>query len=118
METSAYYVGPAQPETWPTHLAATADDWRLCPDGRYYPATALPPGVVLAAGSYTRVYWPRGHNAHLLPDDGSHAVLCEVGSPRPHHRDELRGTGSQEEYDRAAAMPACAGCEAIRRQRI
>lgn len=62
----------------------------------------------------TRVYLARGHTAHLLDPTVSTAwmelarALC---GKRPHHRVEWRGTGSQDEYDRAASLALCTGCE-------
>lgn len=63
--------------------------------------------------TYTRVYTSAAARvAHLKPDwRGGDAVLCPAES-------QLfvgwLGTGSQAEYERAAALPTCKRCEKAR----
>jgi len=61
----------------------------------------------------TRVYTPYGRMAHLLPlgalvSFGSPVALCRRS---PALFDSWRGTGSQAEYDKAAALPLCQRCK-------
>jgi hypothetical protein len=58
------------------------------------------PGGPLA---WTRVYLPRGHKAHL-----KEVLSCPVN--QDHGDEDFIGTGSQDEYDRAARMPLCLWC--------
>lgn len=56
---------------------------------------------------------PRGKVAHLLPPralaDGYVAsALCGLWA---WHHSAWRGTGSQDEYDRAESLPTCKTCE-------
>jgi hypothetical protein len=62
---------------------------------------------------YARVYAPNGKMTHLLPPGdrpsvGYPVALCR--RPPPLFTSWL-GTGSQAEYDHAAALPACPRCE-------
>jgi protein-tyrosine phosphatase len=62
------------------------------------------------ADECTRVYTPAGRRAHLLPVTSvlpRGSVLCRVDPPWDHG---WLGTGSQEEHDRAAALPVCTSC--------
>jgi hypothetical protein len=66
------------------------------------------------ADEHTRVYAPRGRIAHLLrpggqPAAGRPLALCLL-YPRLHT--SWLGTGSQEEYDKAASLPLCGKCAA------
>lgn len=58
----------------------------------------------------TRVYRPNGKVAHLLAAGASNdyyeRALCGA---RPHW-DQWFGTGAQDEYELAAAMPLCQKC--------
>ena len=62
--------------------------------------------------TYTRVYTSAAARvAHLRPDwRGGDRVLCPAESRL---LVGWLGTGSQEEYDRAAALPTCKRCEKI-----
>ena len=67
------------------------------------------------AGECPRVYTPRGRMAHLLrpgdqPSAGRAPALC-LRYPRPGA--SWLGTGSQDEYDKAAALPLCGKCDAV-----
>ena len=69
------------------------------------------------AADCTRVYARTGKRAHLLPpfespNLGYPLSLC---SRQPGLGDSWRGTGSQLEYEVAAALPLCARCEAVSR---
>lgn len=72
----------------------------------------------------TRVYLRGGHYAHLQWDDTRGYVMCERGHDRDgdplpcHHPDDWYGTGSQHEYDKAAALPTCPRCFTIRERRL
>jgi len=61
---------------------------------------------------YERRYAPTGKVAHLLRPHyyGDHVstVLCGLWA---WHASWWRGTGSQDEYERAAALPVCKNCE-------
>jgi len=61
----------------------------------------------LPGSDYARVYLPHGTVAHLMAPFGSRYVLCPAGS----RAGEWLGTGSQAEYDRAAALPLCFRCQ-------
>lgn len=63
---------------------------------------------------WTRVYRPYARHAHLRQDVGLGSVACDPLDRRWPDDDEWRGTGSQEEYDRAAVLPLCTACFAIR----
>jgi hypothetical protein len=58
-----------------------------------------------------RAYLPRGKRAHLLrygdSANGSNAALCGLS---PAFGDTWRGTGTQDEYERAAELPVCVPC--------
>lgn len=62
------------------------------------------------ADDCAKVYTPSGRVAHLRPPDysitGAKPVLCPQSLPWG----GWLGTGSQAEYDRAAALPACKAC--------
>ena len=51
----------------------------------------------------TRVYTPEGKFAHLTTQGT--VTLCGLWYP-----EGLWGTGSQEEYEKAAALPVCKPC--------
>lgn len=57
----------------------------------------------------TRVYRPKGAYAHLVPEgqdpSGYLIVMCRLGGKG------WLGTGSQAEYEHAASLPVCGGCE-------
>lgn len=57
---------------------------------------------------WTRVYLPYGRTAHLLEVGSGCPVVCS------HYNREFLGTGSQEEYDRAAAKRLCMSCFRVR----
>ena len=66
------------------------------------------------AGQCARVYAPRGKMAHLLPPGdqptaGRPPALCLL---YPRLGTAWLGTGSQKEYEKAAALPLCGRCEA------
>lgn len=58
---------------------------------------------------YERMYLRRGRRAHLISPSfyGQRVAVCGR-YPWP---EEFRGTGTQDEYDRAAALPLCSLCE-------
>lgn len=65
------------------------------------------------ADECTRAYAPRGKMAHLLPgtpQSGKYASTLCLRYPRPGA--SWLGTGSQDEYDKAAALPLCGKCDA------
>lgn len=82
-------------------MSLTHDELTLGPDA-YSPgcARATPP-------AYTRVYRRRSREAHLREA----VTFTGCGGPRA-FRDwnGWLGTGSQEEYERAAALPLCGTC--------
>ena len=53
-------------------------------------------------------YLPRGRVAHAVRP-GDSGASCGVTAPAA---DEWRGTGTQDEYERVAALPACPRCTA------
>lgn len=59
----------------------------------------------------TRVYMPSAKTAHLVfadtSLDGAPRALCRI---RPYLGRSWHGTGSQGEYERAAALPLCTRC--------
>ena len=61
------------------------------------------------ASECTRLYTPQGAVAHLQPplSSGVKTVLCPRMWPWP---DGWLGTGSQAEYEKAAALPTCKEC--------
>lgn len=61
----------------------------------------------LPAGA-SRVYLPRGTKSHVALS--SHWLACERVYAVP--GEHWRGTGSQEEYERAAELPLCKRCQA------
>lgn len=66
----------------------------------------------------TRVYTPGGTTAHLLDDllspNQPNSAMC---GRTPQWPDLWHGTGTQEEYDRAAEMRLCAQCDAAAEHR-
>jgi protein-tyrosine phosphatase len=64
----------------------------------------------IALADHGRLYLRRGSRAHLSPPfgGGSRYVLCAAEPTWP---GEWLGTGSQEEYDRAASLPICRHCK-------
>ena len=61
-----------------------------------------------APAEHTRVYRKRGKYAHLVPTgslpSGYTIVMCRLGGTG------WLGTGSQQEYERAASLPVCGQC--------
>jgi hypothetical protein len=57
----------------------------------------------------TRMYLPRGTVAHLLPrwSVTRTRALCGLGAGD----DYWRGTGSQDEYEKATVLRTCSRCE-------
>lgn len=65
--------------------------------------------------TWTRVYTERGREAHLRHEDGGGDIACRGPLSREDGQDDRwLGTGSQDEYDHAAAMPLCTGCFSVR----
>jgi hypothetical protein len=65
----------------------------------------------LPLADYVRLYAPHGKLAHLSPPWAWREVLCRPdGSRQPQ---AWLGTGSQDEYDRAASLPLCGRCALI-----
>jgi hypothetical protein len=112
--------------------AAMSGDYITNPDAHdSTPARGSPP-------LYTRVYRRTGHYAHLQMTDGSHDILCQrrsepcclrttcccgqdPDSPAcycahlvSYEPDTWLGTGAQHEYEKAAALPLCPRCFAVR----
>jgi hypothetical protein len=58
--------------------------------------------------AYTRVYRFRGREAHLRE------AACRTAARYRRDYDGWLGTGSQAEYEHAAALPLCAACFAWR----
>jgi hypothetical protein len=58
---------------------------------------------------YTRLYWQHGHVAHLMPGYSASvsSTMCGEGPDS-----WMLGTGSQDEYDKAARLPTCKRCKA------
>lgn len=67
-----------------------------------------PRGSALA---WTRVYKRGGRYAHLRRPDGSQVIACSCADGT---EDCWLGTGSQAEYEHAAALPLHPGCFAVR----
>jgi len=75
----------------------------------------------MSTAPLTRVYRSGDHVAHLREDVApGENILCrkytDLGDPAPgstgsYTPERWRGTGSQAEYDTAAAMPLCRECE-------
>lgn len=66
----------------------------------------------MTGDTYTRVYTPQGRVAHLMRPYGAGGectTLCPV-VPVVAWPGEWLGTGDQEEYERAEALPLCAVC--------
>lgn len=65
-----------------------------------------------ALAAFTRVYMAHAATAHLISPDESVSdvprALCKI---RPYLGRSWFGTGSQAEYDKAAALPLCPRCE-------
>lgn len=66
---------------------------------------------------HARVYGKTGRFAHLVPlgeePSGYVIVMCRLGGR------QWLGTGSQDEYDRAASLPVCGQClKAVRGGRV
>jgi hypothetical protein len=60
---------------------------------------------------YTRVYVGRGKKAHLRPNDSGRYFVARCGvAPAWYDPNGWYGTGSQEEIDKAKAMPLCKRC--------
>lgn len=55
---------------------------------------------------FTRMYLKRGRVSHAVNHDAGH-VMSECGLYAWPH---WYGTGSQDEYDKAASMPRCQRC--------
>jgi hypothetical protein len=64
----------------------------------------------LPLADYARLYAPRGKLAHLSPPWARGDVLCRDD---PRALEDWLGTGSQDEYDRAASLPLCGRCTVI-----
>lgn len=64
---------------------------------------------------YTWRYLPRCRVTHALTDPRAYVAQCGVAPAwfLPGGVDEWRGTGSQVEYDNAAAYPRCKRCVAL-----
>lgn len=71
-----------------------------------------PRGTALA---WTRVYQLGGEHAHLRHEDGFGDIAC-LGplSDENGQDDNWLGTGGQEEYELAAALPLCEACFRVR----
>lgn len=68
------------------------------------------------APSWTRLYQRGGHYAHL---EQERHVMCRNPLREDAWVDESwRGTGSQAEYEHAAAMPLCPACFRLREIRF
>lgn len=73
------------------------------------PARGAPPG-------WSRVYRKGGRKAHLVHYEGLWIACDDLADPKmgePSAGSWL-GTGSQQEYDRAASLPLCLACFAVR----
>lgn len=58
------------------------------------------------------VYLPYGSMAHILPwVRTSEWALCHFVTPR--FGQSWRGTGSQDEYDKAKSLPLCERCRQV-----
>lgn len=64
----------------------------------------------LKLADYRRVYLPSGRRAHLSPPFSARSGLCAIAPEWPA---DWLGTGSQDEYDRAAALPLCRRCQSV-----
>jgi hypothetical protein len=62
-----------------------------------------------------RMYLRRGRVAHLMTTwtSGRSTALCGASPTWPERDEAWRGTGSQDEYDRARELPTCLHCERI-----
>jgi hypothetical protein len=62
-----------------------------------------------------RMYLRRGRVAHLVAPwtSGCILALCRTTPRWPETDDAWRGTGSQDEYERAQELPTCLHCERI-----
>jgi hypothetical protein len=61
---------------------------------------------------FTRVYRAGGRVAHLRPEDLQYPAAPVCQDPRYDRDGEWLGTGTQEEYERAASLPLCQRCAA------
>lgn len=64
----------------------------------------------MSAARYAYRYMAGGSVAHALGRASDAAAVCGMGPWLSRH---WRGTGSQEEYERAAALPLCRRCERL-----
>lgn len=65
--------------------------------------------------AWTRVYRLRGRKAHLRREDGASIACWPADQPGDSGtEDHWLGTGSQAEYEHAAALPLCLACFAVR----
>lgn len=63
------------------------------------------------AVSPTRVYTgPRGKVAHIIPSSAAGYVSAAMCGLWAWSRSDWRGTGTQDEYDRADSLPLCKNC--------
>jgi hypothetical protein len=62
-----------------------------------------------------RMYLRRGRVAHLMVwwTTGHRRAVCNARPTWPDTDDDWRGTGSQDEYERAQELPTCLHCERI-----
>lgn len=63
----------------------------------------------LSANDYDLVYLPSGRRSHVLLWTTQIYTYC--GRDAGLWNDSFLGTGSQREFDRAAAMPICTRCQ-------
>lgn len=90
--------------SWPQGELAAGIKVVVCEDGAATPRLSL--------SDYGRLYLREGHRAHLSLPFGTASIseaLCPVMPTWP---DEWLGTGSQAEYEKAAALPVCCACMA------
>jgi hypothetical protein len=90
-------------------MSLSYDELTLGPD-------AYSPGCTRATPlAWTRVYRRRGREAHLR----ELTAFTGCGGPRfSRDWDGWLGTGCQEEYEHAAALPLCRRCFAYREHRL
>lgn len=65
--------------------------------------------------NYVWRYLPRCRVTHALSEPGVYVARCGAAPAwfAPGGADEWRGTGSQVEYETAAALPRCKRCVAL-----